>query len=68
MLYFFTMKRVLHFIFSRRVFFFSPPTISKNINFTAKARYFKDPFKGWGGVQRRGLEPRSGDRGGRAAF
>lgn len=38
------------------------------MTFTAKARYFKDPFKGWGGVQRRGLEPRSGDRGGRAAF
>lgn len=67
MLYFFTVKRVLHLIFSRRVFF-SPPTIRRNMTFTAKTRYFKGPLKGWGGVQRRGLEPRSGGRGGRAAF
>lgn len=44
----------MHVIFFLGEVFF-PPTV--NMTFTAKARLFKGPLKGWWDAQRRGVEP-----------
>lgn len=58
MLYFSTIKSVLHLTLFEESFFLSP-IISKNVTLTAKARLFKDPLKWCGGWNK-------GSRGGMA--